>query len=306
MENTESSCRGDNMPIMTETIRRRVWIVSEETMLAHAMETIIQAGWKNENGFKSGYLKLLEKEMKKMDPHSDLRAEPHISSRVHAWKRYHATITSIIDKSGMSWDSINSQIVIENEDLWADYIKVDSLAKSVRYKSFPLYGKWCEFFGSDRTTGETAEDCNMADNAQLPDDVAEHNQPSTPRNVFTATQDSPGTHSDAGAPSSKGKGKKRKLVESTGVQMVNLMGKFFETTTKCLGDMTANMNYDNKMSQKREKVIEELGKLGGLSPDQRIVAAKMLANNNNDLKLFFSANAEDKSRLVFLMLSGRL
>ncbi|KAL8488795.1 hypothetical protein ACS0TY_024921 [Phlomoides rotata] len=70
--------------------------------------------------------------------------------------------------------------------------------------------------------------------------------------------------------------------------------------------MTANMNYDNKMSQKREKVIEELGKLGCLSPDQRIVAAKMLANNNNDLELFFSENTEDKSCLVFLMLSGRL
>ncbi|KAL8488794.1 hypothetical protein ACS0TY_024920 [Phlomoides rotata] len=151
-----------------------------------------------------------------MDPHSDLRAEPHISSRVHAWKRNHATIASIIDKFGMSWDSIKCQIVVENEDLWADYIKIDPLANSVRYKSFPLYGKWCEIFGSDRATGETAEDCNMADGAQLPYHIAENNIPSTPRNVFTATQDSPGTHSDTGSPS-KGKGKKRKSVESTGV-----------------------------------------------------------------------------------------
>ncbi|KAL8556079.1 hypothetical protein ACS0TY_003765 [Phlomoides rotata] len=110
-------CRGENVPSMTEIIHCRVWTVSEESMLACVMETIIQEGWKNDNGFNSGYLKLLEKEMKKMDPHSDLRAEPHISSRVHPWKRNHATITSIIDKYGMSWDSIKCQIIDENEDL---------------------------------------------------------------------------------------------------------------------------------------------------------------------------------------------
>ncbi|KAL8472909.1 hypothetical protein ACS0TY_029942 [Phlomoides rotata] len=304
MDTTGSSCRGENEPAMTETIRRRIWTLKEEYMLARAMEKIILDGWKTENGFKNGYLKQLEKEIKKIDPQTDLRSEPHISSRVHAWKRYQQTISAIIDKSGMSWDSTKFQIVVENEDVWADYIKVEPFAKTVRYKSFPLYGRWCDIFGADRARGETCEDCDIADGAPLPDHVAE-NIPSSIPTPTTGTHESPGTQSDAGSPKSKEKGKKRKSVDSTGVQMVNLMGKFFETTTKSIGEMTSTLSYDQKMSQKREKLIEELGKLGGLSPDQRIVAAKMLANNN-DLELFFSAGPEDKSRLVYLMLSGRL
>ncbi|KAL8547768.1 hypothetical protein ACS0TY_007197 [Phlomoides rotata] len=305
MDTTGSSCRGENEPAMTETIRRRIWTLKEEYMLARAMEKIILDGWKTENGFKNGYLKQLEKEIKKIDPQTDLRSEPHISSRVHAWKRYQQTISAIIDKSGMSWDSTKFQIVVENEDVWADYIKVEPFAKTVRYKSFPLYGRWCDIFGADRARGETCEDCDIADGAPLPDHVAE-NIPSSIPTPTTGTHESPGTQSDAGSPKSKEKGKKRKSVDSTGVQMVNLMGKFFETTTKSIGEMTSTLSNDQKMSQKREKLIEELGKLGGLSPDQRIVAAKMLANNNNDLELFFSAGPEDKSRLVYLMLSDRL
>ncbi|KAL8541311.1 hypothetical protein ACS0TY_002529 [Phlomoides rotata] len=172
MENIGSSRRGENVPTITETIHRRIWTLKEEYMLAHALEKIIMDSWKTENGFKNGYLKQLEKDIKKLDPQTDLRSEPHISSRVHAWKRNHAIIAAIIDKSGMSWDSTKCQIIVENEDLLFDYIKVDPLAKSVHYKSFPLYGKWCEIFGTNRARGEAAEDCDITDGAQLPDHVA--------------------------------------------------------------------------------------------------------------------------------------
>ncbi|KAL8513846.1 hypothetical protein ACS0TY_013096 [Phlomoides rotata] len=254
-------------------------------MLARALEKIILDGWKTENGFMNGYLK------------SEIGIA-HKFERVHAWKRYHATISAIIDISGMSWDSTKFQIVVENED-------VDPFAKSEHYKSFQLYGKWCDIFRTDRARCETAEDCDFADGAQLPDHVVENTPSSTP-NPTTSTHKSLVTQSGAGSLKSKGKGKKCKSVDSTGVQMGNLIGKFFATTTKSIGEMTSTLSYDQKMSQKREKVIEELGKLGCLCPDHRIVVVKMLANNNNDLELFFSADPEDKSRLVYLRLSGRL
>ncbi|KAL8535622.1 hypothetical protein ACS0TY_011302 [Phlomoides rotata] len=302
-QSSQSSC-GDNVPIEIDSVCRRVWTLNEENMLARAMETIIQRGWKLENGFRSGYLKLLEKEMKLIDPTCDLRAEPHISLRIHAWKRNHAVLTSVINKSGMSWDSIKYQIVVENEDVWADYIKVDPYAKGMRYKSYPLYGKWTEIFGCENAKGDQSEDCDITRNNELPEGVEENISQSTP-DPNVASKDSPGTQSDATSPSSKGKGKKRKTVDSTEIQMVNLMGRFLDTTGKHLSNMISKIGYEKEMSEKRSKVIEELGKLGCLTPDQRIIAAKMLANNN-DLELFFSANLEDRSRLVYLMLSGHL
>ncbi|KAL8530946.1 hypothetical protein ACS0TY_007824 [Phlomoides rotata] len=219
--------------------------------------------------------------MKLIDPICDLRSEPHISSRIHAWKRNHVVLTSMINKSGMSWDSIKCQIVVENEDVWVDYIKVDPYAKGMRYKSFPLYGKWTEIFGYENAKDDQYEDCDIARNNELPECVEENIPQSTP-DPNVADKDLPGTHSDATSPSTKGNGKKRKTVDSTGVQMVNLMGRFLDTTGKHLGNMTSKMGYEKEMSEKRSKVIEELGKLGCLTPDHRIVAAKMLANNNND------------------------
>ncbi|KAL0454870.1 UNVERIFIED_CONTAM: hypothetical protein Slati_0826200 [Sesamum latifolium] len=78
---------------------RRAWSIREEEGLIVALKDVVNQGWKCENGFRTGYLGVLEQEMKKLFPSSDIKADPHIQSKIH----------------------------------------IDPFAKNMRLKSFPFY-----------------------------------------------------------------------------------------------------------------------------------------------------------------------
>ncbi|KAL8530599.1 hypothetical protein ACS0TY_007578 [Phlomoides rotata] len=95
---------------------RRGRSVREEQVLSEAMKKIVREGWRTENGFKIGYLKLLSTYMKQEFHNTDLNPEPHITSR----------------------------------------ITKDPNARLMRSKSWPLYEDWCEIFGQSRATDEAS------------------------------------------------------------------------------------------------------------------------------------------------------
>ncbi|KZV54377.1 hypothetical protein F511_28951 [Dorcoceras hygrometricum] len=59
----------------------RTWTAREEDVLIAALKDVVTKGWKSENGFKSGYLTLLESTMHAAIPGTDLRGNPHIKSK---------------------------------------------------------------------------------------------------------------------------------------------------------------------------------------------------------------------------------
>ncbi|KAL8507228.1 hypothetical protein ACS0TY_017952 [Phlomoides rotata] len=75
-------------------------------------------GKATENGFKAGFQRELEKSMRKILPGTDIVANPHINSKIHA-----------------------------NPHL-----------KCVLFKSWSYYSQWLEIFGKDRATGENVVD----------------------------------------------------------------------------------------------------------------------------------------------------
>lgn len=58
---------------------RRSWTTQEEQCLIDALHTVVQKGLKCDNGFKAGYLILLEQAMVKAFPHTDLKGDPNIN-----------------------------------------------------------------------------------------------------------------------------------------------------------------------------------------------------------------------------------
>ncbi|KAL8464456.1 hypothetical protein ACS0TY_034106 [Phlomoides rotata] len=58
---------------------RRVWTFGEECELMCALNDLVVKGNKCDNGFKSGYLLLLENVLAAKFPRSDLKEEPHIN-----------------------------------------------------------------------------------------------------------------------------------------------------------------------------------------------------------------------------------
>ncbi|KAL0430309.1 UNVERIFIED_CONTAM: hypothetical protein Sradi_0656900 [Sesamum radiatum] len=90
---------------------------------ANVMNLIDEEGWKCENGFRSGYLNQLESIMCKQLPNTDIKAEPHINSKIHVWKKNYGSLVAMMGKSGFGWDDTRCMITVDNQDIWNEYCK---------------------------------------------------------------------------------------------------------------------------------------------------------------------------------------
>ncbi|KAL0368023.1 UNVERIFIED_CONTAM: hypothetical protein Scaly_1021200 [Sesamum calycinum] len=65
-----------------EKLSCRVWSTAEEETLPECLREIVRTGLKFDNGFRMGYLGVLEQLLNKACPNNGLKAEPHISSKI--------------------------------------------------------------------------------------------------------------------------------------------------------------------------------------------------------------------------------
>ncbi|KAL8496929.1 hypothetical protein ACS0TY_020568 [Phlomoides rotata] len=98
---------------------RRVWTYVEEMKLVNALKKLVVKGNKYDNGFKTGYLLLLENMLANKFP-------------------------------GLNSTTYRIDALPE---VWEAHLKVDPTARSLKNKTFPFYSDWCDIFGNDRATG---------------------------------------------------------------------------------------------------------------------------------------------------------
>ncbi|KAL8536900.1 hypothetical protein ACS0TY_012179 [Phlomoides rotata] len=89
---------------------RRTWSKIEEDALIQALTDIISDGWKDDNGFRAVFQCELEKGMRKLLPSTDLVANPHINSKIHVWKKEYGSLSDLLSKSGIGWNSTTQTI----------------------------------------------------------------------------------------------------------------------------------------------------------------------------------------------------
>ncbi|XP_073137197.1 uncharacterized protein [Henckelia pumila] len=135
---------------------RRTWIAPKEEVLLIGLKDVVTKGWKSENSFRAGYLPLLEAAMKNAFPDTDIRGMPHIVSKIHVWKKYYSSLSSILSKSGIGWNDTEHMIDATNES-WEELLKVDNTIRVMRYKHWLHYQDWCEIFGNYRANGDKVE-----------------------------------------------------------------------------------------------------------------------------------------------------
>ncbi|KAL8543215.1 hypothetical protein ACS0TY_003935 [Phlomoides rotata] len=215
----------------TSTIRR-VWTYMEEKELVSALKEIVLKGYKCDNGFKSGYLLLLENMIARVFPGCDLKGEPHINSKIHVWKKQYACLKIMFGNSGIGLNNTTYRIDAL-PDVWQAHIKVDPTAKSLKNKTFPFYSDWLEIFGNDRAMGHDSqvyvddvhEVLNHANRRRSSTSVLDEAGESTPSKEHCPTDFSSFTPGDSSSASKdKGKGLKRKRIEGIEVQMVEAIG----------------------------------------------------------------------------------
>ncbi|KAL0430504.1 UNVERIFIED_CONTAM: hypothetical protein Sradi_0676400 [Sesamum radiatum] len=103
---------------------RRMWTIVEEEALISGLKNLIVSGWKCDNGFRNGYLAQLEVHMHRAFPLSHIKAEPHITSKLHVWKKQYSTLVTMMSKSGLGWDDNRCMVIVEDDNAWEEYIKV--------------------------------------------------------------------------------------------------------------------------------------------------------------------------------------
>ncbi|KAH7852831.1 hypothetical protein Vadar_029827 [Vaccinium darrowii] len=106
---------------------------------------------------KSGYLNKLEGMLLAALPGTDIRANPHIASKIKVWKKNYYSVKDMRNTSGFGWNDSTKMVEVESDTVWEDYCKRDTNAKVLRFKSFPYYDDWSLIFGNDRATGDMAE-----------------------------------------------------------------------------------------------------------------------------------------------------
>ncbi|KAL0416419.1 UNVERIFIED_CONTAM: hypothetical protein Slati_3473800 [Sesamum latifolium] len=262
---------------------RRTWSQREEEVLVNALRTIVTTGWKCENGFRSGYLNQLESIMCKQLPNTDIKAEPHINSKIHVWKKNYGSLVAMMGKSGFGWDDARCMITVDNQDIWNEYCKINSSARTMRYKSWPFFTAWREIFGKDRAVGN--------DNGVIGDNVKNAEVGGT----STASQKKP---------TSSGKKRKNRNREADD-GLTEAVNTFCDTAKQHLGELSKKLFVDYDEVE-RAAVFEAVGKVPGIDLNDQICVSDRLVENPKKMDLFFSLPADARARMVGLMLSGKV
>ncbi|XP_062028487.1 uncharacterized protein LOC133744384 [Rosa rugosa] len=137
---------------------RRVWTSFEEESLLNVLDGIIAGGQRCDSGsFKSGTLLKIENALNLLCPNSNLKASPHIESKLKKLKKDYSIIYDMMNKSGFAWNDIKKCIEVDSNEVWDTYLQHNKKAKGWRNKKYPLFDRLATIFGSDRATGIGAE-----------------------------------------------------------------------------------------------------------------------------------------------------
>ncbi|XP_057801016.1 uncharacterized protein LOC131016339 isoform X2 [Salvia miltiorrhiza] len=118
---------------------RRSWSLKEEETLISSLKELVANGWKSDNGFRGGYLNKLEESMRRAFLGTDLKGNPHINSKICAWKKNYNSLSLMMGISGAGFNVHGNHMVDLTNEQYELVLKKDQNAKGMRYKSWPLF-----------------------------------------------------------------------------------------------------------------------------------------------------------------------
>lgn len=111
--------QGNGLRRQRNLFARRSWNAEEEDALLGCLKELVVTGWKSDNGFRSGYIYKLEEMMRVHFPLTNIRANPHITSKLTGWKENYWSLVCILGRSGVGF---NLDFTIDCDDEQWDQI----------------------------------------------------------------------------------------------------------------------------------------------------------------------------------------
>ncbi|XP_028060687.1 uncharacterized protein LOC114264281 [Camellia sinensis] len=298
---------------------RRFWNHREEVFLITTMKDVIASNprWKLDNNqFRAGFYNECEKKILSAFPGTDLRASPHIDSKIKFWRKQYNALQDMLNMSGFGWNDEQKMVLVDSDDVWQNYVRRVPDAKGMRNRPFPFYEDWLILFGKDRATGELAEDPADAVAAMEKEDAnatTEEGEQSPVEQFSMNMGDTDYSMSTAGnvpnrADSAKTGKKRARPTEGIPTELSEMaknLGSFIENTNTTMVEVAHRIGYSHDLSQQRRLVNAELLKLP-MSNTQRLMAASMIVKDEDKVDLFFSLDENDKMEWVSLLLEGHI
>ncbi|XP_028098688.1 uncharacterized protein LOC114298330 isoform X1 [Camellia sinensis] len=293
---------------------RRIWTKREELFLISAMRDLCNnPKWKVDNGqFKSGFYGELEKRIVMAFPGSDLRACPHIESKIKIWRKHYGLLYEMTKLSGFGWNDTEKMVLVDSDEVWENFVRRQPSASSMQNKSFPYYEDWLVLFGKDRATGELAEDPADAVEAIAVEEAMGEKGDGSPAKQFNVAdfECSMSTNGNASNSSTFSKGGTKRARTTEGIAsniatMTETLGSFLDKTDTRLGEIVKRIGYQHDLSQARRSVNAELLKLP-LTSTQRLTAGSLIVKDAQRVDFFFSLSDADKLEWVCLLLGGHI
>ncbi|KAL0345789.1 UNVERIFIED_CONTAM: hypothetical protein Sradi_4410200 [Sesamum radiatum] len=290
---------------------RCTWTAREEEFLINALKLLASGGWKYDDGFRNGYLIQLEKCMICAFPNCGIKAEPHISSKIDAWKKQYSFLVGMMSKSVFGWDESTCLITIENNNVWEKYLKVYPTAKKMQYKSWPYFPAWCQIFGKDRAIGKHAEDVHQAADAVQEEeqaDIQDHYISTAswnPKTRFIGVDKEPPMTNTVKRTTTTSKKRKADEIVAVVPKLVEVVTNFCASANNAISKLTRVLENEFGDPIKRGLVLEAVKQLTAFDENEQLLVTRHLYNHPKDMELFFTLSTESRIKMVRLMLAGR-
>ncbi|KAL8506664.1 hypothetical protein ACS0TY_017527 [Phlomoides rotata] len=228
---------------------RRLWTYMEEKELVYALRDLVVKGQKCDNGFRSGYLLILENVLLTKCPGTNIRGDPHINSKIHVWKKQYSCLKAMLGNSGIGLNTTTFRIKALPE-VWEAHIKVDPTARTLKNKSFPFYNDCVEIFGNDRATGLNSQGPIDAENDVInqsprrpisPMNVDQEGDTTPPNSNILPEFASFNVGESSSATKEKSKGMKRKQIDPMELQFIDTVGQFADRADSRFGQIADTM-----------------------------------------------------------------
>lgn len=109
----------------------KFWSTTEEEALLVAMKELIVDGWKSGNGWRPGFYKQCAAKIRTRIPGSLIRGEPHVLSKITAWKKDFFLLRGLFGKSGQGLHPLDYSLTVIGTPAWIESVKVICIFKTL-------------------------------------------------------------------------------------------------------------------------------------------------------------------------------
>ncbi|KAL2930906.1 Uncharacterized protein RDABS01_036316, partial [Bienertia sinuspersici] len=276
--------------ITTKKRDRRIWSVEEETLLIDLLYEMNGTGWKVDTGHKSGYLTYIEKEMAKKLPNCNLKADPHIKSKVKVMKKQLTYILEIQQNgSGSGWD--------DEQKMSRDG------AAPLFMKPMIHYDKLVEIYANDLAKGGKVKGPGEQSDSGEEQFTINTNQ------VGGQVPNEPQTQDPNTTPINSQQYVKRKshdvdILEREFIQISKTLSSLIEAekdSAMAMNDIKRafvhEVDVHEQTTEKRKQLFQLLSTLSSLTTEQIVKATRLIGQDTAKMDLFFSM--PDDFKVIF-------